>query len=84
MGALSLQAGSGGRHPQVRRWHLGSVLMLAISLLPAVCHVFFNTNPQHQQVLGQSGPVLLEAACVTESETLELSVAMEPVKDSCA
>lgn len=46
--------------------------------------LFIDTDPQHEQVVGQRGPLLFEAASVTESETLELSVVMEPVKDSCA
>lgn len=47
-------------------------------------HTFLDANPQCEQVVGQSGPLLFEAACVIESETLELSVAMESVKDRCA
>lgn len=84
VGALSpQQGGSGGSSPQARRWNLGFILLLAIS----VCclqrpTLFIDTNPQREQVAGQS-PLLFEVACVTESETLELSVAVEPVKDSC-
>lgn len=81
---LSLQqGGSGGSSPQVRRWNLGYILILAISVCCLRCPtLFIDTNPQHKQVAGHSDPLLFEAACVID--TLELSVAMEPVKDSCA
>lgn len=48
VGALSLQqGGSGGSSPQVRRWHLGYMLMLAISLSAACSVPCFSSTQIH-------------------------------------
>lgn len=72
VGTLSLQqGGSGGSSPQVRR--LAFRLCIDVGHLSLCClqcpALFLDTNPQCEQVVGWSGPLLFEAACVIESET---------------
>lgn len=53
-----------------------------MSIAASTCAL--DTSPQRKQLVDQSGPLPFKAASIAESETVELSVATEPAKDSCA